>query len=162
MAKKKTIEQKKVNQALAKKGAKVVSKPATDKSDKPPIKIPKSMAAVADLYYTIREQRLAAEKAIAASKAQESYLRKYMIDNIPKGEATGVAGKICRVSVVQKDAPAMGNMDVFMAHLKKHRKDSDLMSVSFSAAAVKARWDKGVEVPGIKHNYYVDLSISKV
>lgn len=61
--------------------------------------IPKSLAAAADLMYTIREQRLALQREIELLQKQETTLSEHLIDNLPKSDAQGVTGKLINATI---------------------------------------------------------------
>lgn len=63
-----------------------------------------SSAAVADLYYTTRAIRLAADKEADVIKTDETRLKDHLINTLVKGEATGTRGKLCSVYVDSKDS----------------------------------------------------------
>src|SRR6478609_11377872 len=85
------------------------------------LKIPESLAAAADLYYEKREKRLALQREADALEEEEKQIKEHLIANIPKSDATGVAGKLCRVSVVTKERPQVEDWDAFYAHVAKNR-----------------------------------------
>lgn len=128
------------------------------------LKIPKSLAACADLYYKTRQERLAIEKSAETLKADEAALKDHLINNLPKSDATGVAGKLCRVSVQTKSVPQVADWDLFYAHVAKNRAKGGfaLLNRAVNAAAVKEIWDAGKEVPGVAHFNAVVLSVNKV
>ena len=49
------------------------------------LKIPKSLAAVADLYYETKERRLAIEREAKKIAEDEALLKQHLIDNLPSG-----------------------------------------------------------------------------
>lgn len=128
------------------------------------LKIPKSLAACADLYYSTRNERLAIEKSAEGLKAQEAELKDHLINNLPKSDATGVSGKLCRVSVATKTIPQVADWDLFYAHIAKNKSKGGfaLLNRAVNAAAVKEIWEAGKEVPGVGHFNATVLSVNKV
>jgi hypothetical protein len=124
-------------------------------------KIPAKLAAVADLLYTTRQRRLDLNKHVEAMKVQEAALKDHLIDNLPKSDSTGVAGKIARAQVNTEDSPATQDWDAFYKHLKKTGQ-FDLMNKAINRKAIKERWAAGKEVPGIGHFEQVKISLTKV
>lgn len=122
---------------------------------------PKTLAAAADMLYTIRTKRLLLQKEVEAYQKQETELRERLIAELPKGDATGVQGKLCRVSVITKARPNVENWDKFYAYVKKTG-NFDLMQRRLSDAAVKERWENNKEIPGVGRFNIVDLSVNKV
>lgn len=124
-------------------------------------KIPKTIGACADLLYQTRQKRLDAQKVVDALQAEETALKNHIIDTLPKSEATGAAGKLCRVSVVKKEAPQVEDWDKFYAYVKKTGQ-FDLMQKRLADSAIKERWNDGKKIPGVKVNSYVTVSINKI
>lgn len=121
----------------------------------------KMLADKADEYHTTREQRLAIEKQAKALQKQETELKNWLIDNIPKSEVTGVTGKLVRVSIVRKEKPAAEDWPALYAHMQETG-EFDLVQRRVSETAVRARWEDGKDVPGVGHFHYVDVSVNKV
>ena len=134
---------------------------AGDKPKAPPLKLPKSLAACADLYSTLRDERLAKDKEAAKLKEQEEFVKQYLIDNIPKSEATGVSGKVAQVSVVRKKVPKVGDWAKFQAHILK-TKDFSLLNRAINKKAITERWDANKAVPGVEAFDVVELSLHKL
>lgn len=127
----------------------------------PEYKFPKALGACADRVYELRAKRLAAQKLVDAIEEEEKALKEHLINNLPKSEASGVAGKTARVTVTTKHVPQVEDWDLFYKHVKKTG-DFDLFQRSISKAAVEARWEANKKVPGVKAFNAVSLSITKV
>ena len=52
-----------------------------------------SPAALVDALGLIREERLAADKVATELKGRESALETWLVDNLPKSDATGISGR---------------------------------------------------------------------
>jgi len=124
------------------------------------MRIPKTIGACADALYTIRSKRLDLQKKVDALAAEESELREHIICELPKSDASGVAGKLARVSVVRKQVPSVKDWDTFYRYVKRtgafellHRRVAD--------AAIRERWDAGKTVPGVEVFTAVTVSLSK-
>lgn len=126
--------------------------------------IPKNLAAAADLYYSVRLERLAREKELEAEKEFENLLKEHLINNIPKSEATGVAGKLCRVSINTKTVPVVQDWEKFYEYVAKNRSKGGfaLLNRAVNAKAVSEIWDAGKQVPGVGSFNAVTLSVNKV
>lgn len=127
------------------------------------MKLPKSMGACADLLFSVREQRLAADKAAAALKADEEFIKNYIIENLDKN-STGAAGKHHRVQVVRKRKyrcdPTKWNY--FFAWVAKNKR-FDLLQKRISDDAVREVVEEGrKKIPGIEPFDYVTVSLTKV
>jgi hypothetical protein len=76
---------------------------AEPKADKAAIKLPKTAAAVADLFYRTQQERYALQRQGKALEDIEAACREFLIENLPKSEASGVSGKVARSYVENKD-----------------------------------------------------------
>lgn len=124
-------------------------------------KFPKALGACADKLYELRQKRLEEQKKISLLEAEEKALKEYIIQNLPKSEASGVAGKLARVTVITKEIPRVNDWDAFYKFVKKTGQ-FDLMQRRLTDAAVKERWEAGKEIPGIEHFQATTVSINKV
>ena len=130
-------------------------------TEKPKFKFPKTMGACADRLYELRQKRLEEQKKVDLIEAEEKALKEHIIQNLPKSEASGVAGKLARVTVVTKEVPQVEDWDAFYKYVKRTGA-FDLMQRRLTDAAVKERWEAGEEIPGVKHFNVVTVSINKV
>lgn len=124
-------------------------------------KFPKAPGACADLYYQLRERRLEAQKQVEAIEVQEKALKEHLINTLPKSEASGVAGKLARVTVVVKQVPQVEDWNKFYKHVKKTG-DFELLQRRLGDTAIRERWENGKSVPGVKSFNAVTLSVNKV
>ena len=124
-------------------------------------KFPKALGACADKLYQLRQKRLDMQKLVDVVEEEEKALKEYIINTLPKSEASGVAGKLARVTVITKIVPQVADWDQFYKYVKKTGQ-FDLMQKRLADAAIKERWDAGKEVPGIGHFNAVTISINKI
>ena len=124
-------------------------------------KPPKSLAACADLLYTTRQERLDLQKKVDELKAKETILTNHLIDNLPKNDATGILGKVAKVTRSEKEAPQVNDWDALYAFIHK-KKAYELLGRSVSSTAVKEYWDNKKDVPGIGKFIAIKLSVTKV
>lgn len=124
-------------------------------------KFPKALGACADKLYELKQERLLAQKVADKIEDEEKAIKKHIIDNLPKSEASGVAGKLCRVTAVTKEIPQIEDAEKFFKYVKTKNR-FDLLQRRLSDAAIKEIWDDGKEVPGINHFNAVTLSINKL
>jgi K+-sensing histidine kinase KdpD len=119
------------------------------------------LAALADRYYATKETRLAKQKEVDDLQAEETALKNELIASISKDNATGVAGKLVRVTVVTKPKPQVKDWDAFLTHIRR-RGAWDLLQRRPSETAIKARWEDGKTIPGVEVFNVVDLSVNKL
>jgi len=127
----------------------------------PVFKLPKSLAACADLYHKTKQERLAQEKVAAKTKENESILREHLINNLSKGEQGGVQGKVVRVAVVLSEEPTVEDEEKLHAYIVKN-KAWDLLTKAISKKAVLERWNAKKVIPGVGKYTVVKLSCNKV
>jgi hypothetical protein len=126
-----------------------------------PFKPPKQLAVCGDLLYTTRQERLALEKLVEELKTKENILREHLIANLPKSEASGIAGKIARVKIDTKDVPHVKDWETLQKYVKRTG-SFELLQRRISDTAVKERWEAGKEVPGVERFTATVVSCTKV
>lgn len=125
------------------------------------MKIPKALGAVADLLYTTRAKRLALSKQVEALEKDETALREHIIQTLPKSKASGVSGKVARVTVLTDDVPQVEDWDAFYKYVKKN--DAfELLQRRLSKEAVAERIDDGETLPGVKLMKIPKVSLNKL
>jgi hypothetical protein len=127
----------------------------------PPLKMPKTLGACADLYGRLRDDRLAAEKVAAEIAKREAEAREHLIKMIPAADTTGVSGKVYRVTRHVKKVPQVKDWALFYAHVKRTG-HFELLQKRLGEAAIGERWDAGKSVPGVEAFTAVTLSVGKV
>jgi len=124
-------------------------------------KFPKQLGACADKLFQLREKRLEMQKAVDEVEAEEKALKEHLINNLPKSEASGVAGKLARVTIVTKQIPQVKDWDLFYKHVKKTG-EFELLQRRLTDSAIKERWEEGKKIPGVESFNAVTVSINKV
>lgn len=119
------------------------------------------LAEKVDLYYSTRQRRLELQHEVDDLQAEETKLKNELIDSISKSDATGVAGKLARITVVTKPKPQVKDWDAFFTYVRR-RGAWDLIQRRISEAAVKERWADNKVIPGVEVFNVVDLSVNKV
>lgn len=127
----------------------------------PKLKFPKSLAVCADKYYELKQRRLEMQKEVDKVGAEESAYREHLINNVPKSKATGIAGKVARVTVYNEDVPTVKNWDKFYDYVIKN-KAFDLLQRRLNAAAVEERWEAKKKIPGVEPFAVTKISLNKV
>jgi arginine repressor len=152
-----------VTKAPVKKVIEKKEKPA--KKDLKPVKLPKSLAACADRYYLVMHERLDKQKQLTKELEdlvrEEKALAEHLINTLPKGEASGIAGQVARASIETKPVPTIQDKAKFLAYVRKTG-ELDLLSQSLNTEAVKARWDAKKAIPGVGVFNVVRVSIHKL
>ena len=126
-----------------------------------PFKLPRTLAECADKLYETREARHAIQKEADKLAEIESQLREHIIANLPKDEASGIAGKVARVSLEKKAVPTVEDWSKVQAYIKKHNA-FDLLQRRLNETAVKDRAENGKPVPNVGSFITVKVSCTKV
>jgi uncharacterized membrane protein YraQ (UPF0718 family) len=124
-------------------------------------KPPKTLAECADLLSKIKQERFIQQKIVDELQKKEIILKKHLIDNLPKSQASGISGKIANAKITQKEIPQMQDWDAFWKDFDKE-KDTDLLQRRLSNEAVKLRWEAGKQISGVGKYIVIDVSITKI
>lgn len=144
------------------------------KTDKPKFVPPKKPAVGVDMLYETREERLGLDRQSNALKETEGNLREWLIETIPKSDATGIAGKLARATVVTKVLPVAEDwskiyafiVKEYMEHVKKKTGQQDgvfaLLNKAINASTVNEMWEAGKAIPGVGKFNSKAISLNKV
>lgn len=124
-------------------------------------KIPKKIGAIADMLYSTRQERLEVNRVVEEFKERETQLKDYIIENLPKSDATGASGKLANVRVVNDSQYRVEDWDLFYAHIKKTG-HFDLLNRAINQTAIGERFENGKPVPGIGTYVITKVSVTKV
>jgi hypothetical protein len=123
--------------------------------------LPKDLPACADLLYATRDARLKLKKEVDNMEKLEKRLRERFINELPKSQSKGIAGKFGRVTIKKKPIPQVKDWDKFRAHILK-TKDWDLLQKSICKEAINERLAAKKVVPGIEIFDAITVSCVKV
>lgn len=124
-------------------------------------KMPKTLAACADKLYETREKRLELSRKVAELEEIEKRIKEHLIAQLPEQDASGVAGKTCRISLVHKQVPYAKDWNDIYKHIKKTG-HFDLLGRRLNSKAVEERWENGEDVPGVETYTTTTVSINKI
>ena len=127
---------------------------------------PKTLAECGDQLYSTREQRLALQKQVDELQAQETFLREHLINNLPKSNATGVAGKLVRVAIETKTVYQAKDWDLVRGYIKSTATKNPgvwgLLNKALNQATVKEIYESGKKVPGVDTLEVKVVSMNKI
>lgn len=132
-----------------------------DKRLKKGSSIPSSLGDVVDEYRRVRDIRLAMKKETDAVEERERELKDHLINEIPKSEITGVAGKRFRAQIVKKDVPAAEDWKQIHAWVMQNER-FDILQKRLADKAIKDMWEEGETIPGVVKFPKVDVSVTKI
>lgn len=121
------------------------------------------LAALADEYWLVRQQRLDADKVAENLKTQESAAEAMLIAQMRMQSLSAIGGKVARLSLpaVPDYKPAVKDWAALYEHILANR-DFSLLQKRVGEAACKERWAANVEVPGVEKFAVYKLSKSEV
>ena len=89
------------------------------KKAKEEFKVPEELGTCADLLYTLRQDRLIIGQDVKEFEEREKLIKDYVINTLPKSNASGVAGAIAKVAVTTQDIPVVTDWDAFYKFVKR-------------------------------------------
>jgi len=159
----------------AEQAKKVAGPEGPDRSHKysPKWKPPKTAAAGADLLWQVQQRKSDAQKAVDAIEAEEKDLKAWLVETLPASGASGIAGKLCRVTLVRKEVPRVEDWPKvyagIVAEYQRHAKKKDglqdgafsLLQRRLTEGAVKEAWEAGQAIDGVGKFPVTTLSVGK-
>ncbi len=122
---------------------------------------PKNPAAAVDELYKLKSEKSAINAEVKRIEDREKELKDYLIEKLPKDDATGVSGKLAVGEVVTKVVPTVKDWEKLYAYIKKHGA-WDLLKRAVNTKAAEDRWgDKQNKLPGVEAFTVVSVSIRK-
>lgn len=128
-------------------------------------KVPEDLTGIpagqlADMLYELRAERGALTKQAEEISAEETRIKDFLINTMPKAELTRITGKLASASLSMGIVPSITDWDKLYKFVKKN--DAfDLIQRRASVPAFKERWDAGVEVPGVEQMTTFTINVSK-
>jgi hypothetical protein len=122
---------------------------------------PNDIAVLIDIYNKARHDRLDEQKKVDALEVQEKKWKAELIATLKEAELTAAGGKTAIAKLVIKNEPAVKSIDDLYRHIRETG-EFDLLYRRVNNAAVKARWDQGVVVPGVESYPVESLSLSQI
>lgn len=125
------------------------------------VKLPRTIGACADLLYETKEKRLALAREVAALEELEKRLKEKIINELPVSEASGVAGKLARVTINKKSTWRATDWAEIWKYAKKNDAH-DIFQRRLSDEAINLRIEAGEKIKGLELFHYKSVSINKV
>jgi hypothetical protein len=129
---------------------------------KPPVvKLPKTLGACADLLYETKNKRLALSKEVAVLEELEKALKEKIINELPASDASGVSGKLARVTINKKATWRATDWAEIWKYAKK-KDAADIFQRRLSDEAINLRVDAGEKIKGLELFHYKSVGINKL
>jgi hypothetical protein len=98
---------------------------------------------------------------VKALEERESALREHIIQELPKSQAGGIAGKIARATITKKVVPRVTDWEAFEKFCLK-QKTIGYLQRRVNDSMVSEMWDNKKTVPGVEPYQTVGVSLNKV
>lgn len=125
------------------------------------VKLPRTIGACADLLYETKEKRLALAREVAVLEELEKRLKEKIINELPVSEASGVAGKLARVTINKKSTWRATDWAEIWKYAKKNDAH-DIFQRRLSDEAINLRIEAGEKIKGLELFHYKSVSINKI
>jgi hypothetical protein len=119
------------------------------------------LGALVDSYDGMRSRKTALTREIDELSTEIARARKLIIAALEFQGVTSIGGTMARCAIVHKTVPQVVAWDELYQHIMRTG-EFDLLHRRVGEAAVKARWESGVDVPGISAVDVNDLSVTRV
>jgi len=118
------------------------------------------IGAKIDALYALRENRLAIERRVKELKEEEVQARNAIFEMLAAMGLTKASGSMATCGIKVSNVPLVEDWDMLWAHIAE-TKQFDLIQKRISVTAWRARFDDGVETPGVSKVEDVDISLTK-
>jgi hypothetical protein len=108
----------------------------------------------------LRSKRLEIEKAVDELKADEAALKDQILNMLTDQKLEKSGGREATASITRNLVPQVKDWPAFHKYILK-TKSFDLLEKRASKSACVARWEEGVELPGVEQFTVVGLSLTK-
>lgn len=120
----------------------------------------KEALELAQKYYRVREQRLAADKVAAEFKETETGIKQQLMDLLEASGINSVGDKVRVYALVTKDEPEVADWSALYQHIQQTGA-FELIYKRVNPAAVKERWEQNIAIPGVRKYPSISLSVTK-
>ena len=121
----------------------------------------KDIPAMIEAYSDKRDERLALQRQTDTLKKEETQLQLELIAALKDAGMTSAGGSAHKVSMKVVQKPTAGDWEQIYEYIKDN--DAfDLLQRRLGETAVKARWEDGIEIPGVISFPVEKLTLSKV
>lgn len=123
--------------------------------------IPKTGGACADRLYGIAQEKALLQRQIDALDEERRRVEVVLNAELTGVQATGIRGKVAKVTVLISQVPVVEKWDALYAHIQKTG-NFEFLQRRVSAPAIREIWDDGEEVPGVAAISLQKLSVTKL
>lgn len=124
-------------------------------------KISSKLPDLVDMYISIREQRLVADRKVAELKETEEEIKKTIISKFQEQGLKVLGGDTGTVKMTELDEPVAENWELVWDYVAENNA-WHLLHKRLTSTAVRELWNDGQTIPGIGHQTVYKLSVSGV
>jgi len=117
--------------------------------------------SLVDEYDDVKQRRLATDRAAKELKGQETRLKEKITNELRESGLAAAGGSVLTVTLKPKDKPVAEDWPQLYVYIRS-TDAFDLLHKRLTEAAVKARWEDSIQVPGVGKYIVYDLSESRV
>ena len=121
-----------------------------------------NLTKLTDKLYTLRQERLAAQKQVDALEAQEKELHAQVFAALDKAPTGMTIGDIAKAEIKESIVPTLVDKDRFLSWSRKSAKRHDLVKVSVATDMWRKFVANGESVEGVEVFTKRTLSLTKV
>lgn len=121
----------------------------------------KTPGSLIDLVFSLREHRKLLETRAGMIKEDERRITEHLIQRMTKHELNALSGKRAKCSISRTSVASAEDWDVVNDWIQKTG-SWDIRNKALNQAALRARLDDGVEIPGLKWFQQVKLNVRKI
>jgi hypothetical protein len=122
---------------------------------------PKELAELGDEFWTVLQERLAADRAAALLKTKESKLQAQIVEEMRKENVSAIGGQRVSLTLKKEDVPTAESWEKVWGYIQETGQ-FDLLEKRLGKLACKERWENGIEIPGVVRFPVYKLSKSEV
>ena len=121
---------------------------------------PEELGPTIDALYALREMRLGMQKKVDELKAEEVRTREKLFEMLSALGLNRASGMVATAGIKVSNIPLVEDWDMLQQHIK-NTGEFDLMQKRISVTAWRARFEEGVDVPGVSKVEDVDISLTR-
>lgn len=121
-----------------------------------------NLSKITDQLYTLRQERLAAQKEVDLLEKQEKELRAKLFAALKESPTGAVSGAVAHAEIKSSIVPSMVDEERFLAWARKSPKRHALLKINVATEAWRTFISNGGEVEGVESFTREDLSLTKV
>jgi len=117
-------------------------------------------ATMIDRLFTTRTRRYEIQHRVKAMEAEESMLRRALIEKLKEGGSEGIVGRLARCEIKTKEIVQVEDWDEFYKWARRNNR-LDLFQRRLNEKGIKEIWEAKKKVRGVTRDQVTTLSVGK-